>query len=399
MLSHLAWLWARGGPRAGFCLAVLVSLALVVSPETAFAHGGDTTYIVLSPHGSVIDGTANLDLVDAEGILKVSRQDLIAGRRRDVVATYLASHLFLDDGRGPCPLAVDKDSIEVDVGALRVTMKFRGECGQAVERINVGFQIFFDAAVYYLGIVRLDGVKPATQLFTSGHRNGTFVLAPRESPADGPAKIDHGDDASGFSLAGLGSAVRAGVEHIWSGADHLLFLLALLMTAVLERTPEGWAPRAGLRASLLDVAKIVTGFTVTHSITLSLAAFELLHPAPRIIEPAIAASVAIAAFDNVHPFLRGKKWVIASSLGLLHGFGFASGLKELAIPHHSLLETLLGFALGIETGQLLFVLAFVPAAFALRKTGFYRKLAVPFGSWIIVALALVWMVQRALPRD
>src|SRR5208283_467709 len=100
------------------------------------------------------------------------------------------------------------------------------------------------------------------------------------------------------------SAIGSGVVHIWSGADHMLFLLALLMTSVVRRSGDAWVPRASLREALVDVAKIVTGFTLTHSVTLSLAALGLLRPAARVIEPAIAASVAVAAFDNLRPFLR-----------------------------------------------------------------------------------------------
>jgi hypothetical protein len=178
----------------------------------------------------------------------------------------------------------------------------------------------------------------------------------------------------------------------------MLFLLALLMTSVLERTDSGWVPRGHLRPALVDVAKIVTGFTLTHSITLSLAALGLLRPAARLIEPAIAASVAIAALDNLRPLLGGRKWLIASTLGLLHGFGFASALNELALPQEALIVVLVGFAMGVETGQAIFVLGFVPVAFTLRKTRFYQRWIVHGGSLVIALLALVWMVERAAPR-
>jgi hypothetical protein len=193
--------------------------------------------------------------------------------------------------------------------------------------------------------------------------------------------------------------VAIGIAHIWSGADHVLFLLALLMTSVLQRTPAGWAARPSLRASIVDVAKIVTAFTFTHSITLSLAALGLLRPAPRIIEPAIAASVVVAAVDNLRPFLGGRKWVVAGTLGLVHGFGFASALNDLALPKEALLVTLSGFAMGVETGQLIFVAAFVPLAFVLRKTVLYQRWFLRGGSLAIAMIAAVWMVERAAPRQ
>jgi hypothetical protein len=384
----------------GRVAALFVLVGVVLAAPLARAHGGDTTYIVLTPSGATLEGSANFDLVDVEGIVQVPRQDLILGRHRDKVAAYLAKNLTLSDGTGPCPIESSTDTMEFDSN-LRLSFKFVARCAHVVERIDVGFHIFFDAAVYYLGIVRLEGASHETQMFTSGHRTGTFVL-PSAAGAGGAVdtKARAPDAGGSWSLRGLLSSVRAGALHIWSGADHILFLLALLMTSVVVRAPGGWAPRPDLRASLVDVAKIVTGFTVTHSVTLSLAALGLLTPAPRVIEPAIAASVAVAALDNVRPlpFLNGKKWGLASTLGLLHGFGFASGLNELVMPKGSLLETLVGFALGVELGQAIFVSAFVPAAFALRKTTLYRRWVIPGGSTAIAALALVWMVQRALPR-
>jgi hydrogenase/urease accessory protein HupE len=203
-----------------------------------------------------------------------------------------------------------------------------------------------------------------------------------------------GNAAPRWSWRGLTSSITVGIDHVWSGADHMLFLVALLMTSVLRRTDAGWIPRATLRDSIADVVKVVTGFTLSHSITLSLAALGLLRPAARIIEPAIAASVAVAALENLRPFLGGRKWVVASSLGLLHGFGFASALNKVALPRDALVVTLCGFAIGVETGQLIFVSAFVPVAFVLRKTSFYRNWILRGGSLAIASVAIVWMVQR-----
>jgi hypothetical protein len=392
-------------------LAPLLALALLTFSPRLRAHGGDTSYVVLSPRGATIDGSADLDLIDAEGILRVRRADLIEGQQREVVASYLIAHLSLGDGIGPCPIEVSTRSMAFDLARTRFSVPFVARCARVPDRLDVDFAIFFDAGmVYYLGVVRLAGVGQETQLFTNGRRKGTFAIPVAAAASDAGSSAEAnaaaarsqtagpGAAARRWSLEGFISSVRAGIAHIWSGADHMLFLLALLMTAVVARSPAGWVPRAGLRESLVDVAKIVTGFTLTHSVTLSLAALGLLRPAARVIEPAIAASVGVAAVDNLRPFLRGRKWMIASSLGLLHGFGFASALNELALPRQSLLETLFGFAIGIEVGQFLFVLAFVPAAFALRKSAFYERWVLRAGSLGIAILAFAWMVQRLVPR-
>jgi hypothetical protein len=386
---------ARARRTRSALVALSVPLGLVLAlTAPAWGHGGDTSYVTLTPKGDVVDGVVDLDMVDAEGVLRVSRTELMAGRQRDVVMRYVASHLTLSDGSTPCPIDIDPSSFVIELRKIRFSFRFVARCSRAVETLDVTFNIFFDAGMaYYLGLVRLDGPSRETQLFSSLRRQGTFVV-PTAAPPSGVDVSSVEVTPPRWSLRGLSSAMRTGVLHIWSGADHLLFLLALLMTSVETRVSGRWLPRESLRASLVDVAKVVTGFTLTHSVTLSLAALGLLRPEARIIEPAIAASVAVAALDNVHPFLRGRKWVIASSLGLLHGFGFASALHELALPEESLLETLFGFAVGVEIGQFVVVSAFVPVAFSLRRTDFYRRWVIGAGSVAITALALVWMIQR-----
>jgi hypothetical protein len=404
-----------------FWLAAVVFLTVAMQTASSSAHGGDTSYVVLTPNGTSLDGSVSLDLIDAAGVLRVPQTDLAEGRRSEVVADYLVAHLSLFAEKEPCPIEPVRESMAVDPKTGRLVMKFAAHCARAPEQLDVRFTIFFDVmGPSYLGIVSLAGDNPATLMFTKRQTLGALTLARFDGGQSSAPAAPRLDDASGGSSAapvgegprknagsrwswlGLTSAIRIGILHIWSCADHMLFLLALLMTSVLERTGTGpgaaWRPRASLRAALIDVAKIVTGFTVTHSVTLSLAALGLLRPASRVIEPAIAASVAVAALDNLRPFLRGRKWVIASTLGLLHGFGFASALNELALPHEALLVTLCGFAMGVETGQFIFVSAFVPLAFLLRRTRFYERWIVRGGSVAIGLVALVWMVERALPR-
>jgi hypothetical protein len=412
---------ARGTRFFGVAFRLaLVFVAGATLASSAWAHGGDTSYVVLTPRGSTIDGLLNLDLIDAAGVMRVPRAELANGEHRQVVADYLVAHLSLGDGSPPCSIEPAPDSMTVDPKTARLLMKFVARCAQPPARLEVKFTIFFDVmGPSYVGILRLEGRNQATLMFTKSQTVGTLTISPFDSRpvsapvASGlekpslkgssiPATHSQRSTRTQWSWQGFTSAIRIGVLHIWSGADHMLFLLALLMTSVLERTGTGpgaaWRPRQSLRAALADVAKIVTGFTLTHSITLSLAALGWLRPAARIIEPAIAASVALAAFDNLRPFMRGRKWVIASTLGLLHGFGFASALNELALPQEALIVTLFGFAMGVETGQFIFVSAFVPLAFLLRKTPFYQRWIVRGGSLAIAMVALVWMVERAAPR-
>jgi hypothetical protein len=114
----------------------------------------------------------------------------------------------------------------------------------------------------------------------------------------------------------------------------------------------------------------------------------------RWVESAIAASVVLAALNNLYPLFQGKRWMVAFAFGLIHGFGFASVLADLGLPQSALLLALLGFNLGVEAGQLAIVSAFLPLAYAMRRTTFYRRAIFTAGSGLIVLIATVWLVER-----
>ncbi len=158
---------------------------------------------------------------------------------------------------------------------------------------------------------------------------------------------------------GFVSFLRLGVEHILEGWDHLLFLLVLLL-------------RGG---HWLSLAKIVTAFTVAHSITLALAALDIVVLPARLVEAVIALSIAVVAAENL--FLRPvvvRRWLVSFCFGLVHGFGFSSVLRELGLPAHGLLLSLFGFNAGVELGQALVVALALPALALVRKTRWERRL-------------------------
>ena len=150
-----------------------------------------------------------------------------------------------------------------------------------------------------------------------------------------------------------------------------------------------------LKKSLLEVLKVVTAFTLAHSITLSLAVLGFVSLPSRFVESTIAASIIFAALNNIRGGIEKKRWVMAFTFGLIHGFGFASALADLGLPQGALALALVGFNLGVEVGQMAIVTAFVPIAFALRGTVFYRRWFMPIGSVIIAIVALYWFLQRA----
>jgi hypothetical protein len=135
---------------------------------------------------------------------------------------------------------------------------------------------------------------------------------------------------------------------------------------------------------------------VAHSITLSLAALSVVQLPSRLVESTIAFSVVLAALNNVWPLVHGRRWLVAFGFGLIHGFGFASVLADLGLPRDALLLALVGFNVGVELGQLAIIALFLPLAYALRRTWFYRRLIFVGGSAAIALVAAVWLVERVL---
>ena len=188
--------------------------------------------------------------------------------------------------------------------------------------------------------------------------------------------------------------LHQGLWHIWLGFDHVAFLIALLLPSVLVRTGGGWTVADDDRRVFAEVLRVVTAFTVAHSVTLVLATLGLITLPGSIVEPAIALSVLWAAAVNLRPMPWVHGWPAAFAFGLLHGFGFAGALRELELPSRHLGWALLAFNVGVELGQVAIVAVFVPAAFASRERAWYQTRVLPYGSLMIAGLAVVWLGQR-----
>ena len=236
------------------------------------------------------------------------------------------------------------------------------------------------ASSFWLGLLRVD---------LPGNQSSVIF-----SPGRPEALVGSGE---GGVLAVFKRYVVEGVWHIWIGIDHVLFLLSLLLLAPLvpaRRKVTQWRGETQIRPAVLDVLAVVTAFTVAHSITLGLSVLELLKPPADLIEPAIALSVVAAAVNNLLGRSSLKRWRLAFVFGLIHGFGFANVLLDLGLPGHQLALALAGFNIGVELGQIAIVLVFIPLAWLLRNTLFYRWGVVVAGSAAIALLGLAWTLQR-----
>lgn len=172
--------------------------------------------------------------------------------------------------------------------------------------------------------------------------------------------------------------LRLGVLHIFTGYDHILFLVGLLLAV----------------GGMVDVLKIVTSFTVAHSLTMSLAVLGVVQVPSRLVETGIAVSIAYVAVENLLRRHAGRRWLVSLGFGLVHGFGFANVLAEMHLPRAGLASSLVAFNTGVEIGQLAIVLAFLPALRLLRRTVAYPQV-VSCTSALLLAAGLFWAWQRA----
>ncbi|HVZ74400.1 MAG TPA: HupE/UreJ family protein [Polyangia bacterium] len=188
----------------------------------------------------------------------------------------------------------------------------------------------------------------------------------------------------GASAAGLAwSMVKLGVEHILTGYDHLVFLVGLILVG----------------GTLRSLVGVITAFTVAHSITLALAALGVFAPSPRLVEPAIALSIAYVGVENLFVEDASRRWRITFPFGLIHGFGFASALRAIALPHAQIPVALVSFNVGVEIGQLGVLAIALPLTTAARRSPMFGARGVKLASVAIAVAGLVLFVARLVSKS
>ena len=370
--------------RSASGIFLTLFMLLCGRPGTAGAHTQSNAYLMLRTTSSGLAGEWHLALRDLEDAVGLDANDdgvITWGElssRKDAVCAYALARLHLQvEGRPVSPVIRDLLVDNHSDGAYAV-VRFDVAGPGRPAAVDLQYQAFFDIDPRHRGLLRLEHAgQTRVAVFSPETPNQHFDLGtPLRTPF--------------FTFVG------EGVWHIWSGYDHILFLLALLLPGVLKRRDGGWEPVPAARPAFLNILKIVTAFTVAHSITLSLATLGVVHLPVRLVESGIAASVVLAAFNNVVPFFAERGWLVAFGFGLLHGFGFANALADLGLQTGQMAATLLGFNLGVELGQLTIVAVFMPLELSVRHLLFYRRFVLQAGSVAIMLVAGTWLAERVL---
>jgi hydrogenase/urease accessory protein HupE len=274
----------------------------------------------------------------------------ITGLLGDVV------HVLSGDRR--CP--ANRRAIARDPDPDRVRVHLGFDCDGPVGDVGIHVYVFNEFGPEHSVLARI----------SRAGRTREFVF--------GPAHTDFRSDREGASaIARLATFLILGVEHIFTGYDHILFIVGLLVI---------WR-------GTVNILKVVTAFTLAHSITLILATFSVVNLPSRLVESVIALSIAYVGIENIFVKNIERRWRLAFLFGLVHGFGFASVLAEMGLPSEGLVLSLLSFNVGVEVGQLAIVLVLYPLVYYANQRA-YGNLLVKGSSLAIALMGVFWFVQR-----
>jgi hypothetical protein len=369
--------------KARALLSLMATLLLLWS-SVAHADKFSDSYLSLKVDKNLVFGQWDIALKDLDAAVGLDENgngeitwSEVQAKEKEIDAYALSRLALLSDGV-VCPSKVVAQLVDQHSDGGYAVLRFTASCPAPVKALVVRYHLLFDIDPQHKGLLKLE----------SDGSTSTAVFSPdRTEQTLKTTKLGRFGQFREYLIVGIG--------HIWAGFDHLLFLFSLLLPAVLTLVGTRWQPTATFRVSLVDVLKIVTAFTVAHSITLTLATLQIVSLPSRWVESGIAATVVIAALNNIYPVVQGRRWVAAFAFGLIHGFGFASVLTDLGLPKASLVIALVGFNVGVEIGQLAVVAMFLPIAYGLRRTWLYQKMIFTAGSLLIVLIATIWFVERA----
>lgn len=384
-MNHGSFMKRRRSGAVGLLVLVLAFVAQGVFAPDADAHQQDQSYLYLDV-GERLFARVQMSFTDIEDVLGLplmserrQANDYIA-ESEQLLIDYALEHTQLSDADGVWELT--------PTGVRRV--------GRHVE---VAFDV--DHAVDFTTFTaRFDPFlqeiedRDALLIVASDLRRG--IVDNEQShlvrfTASTPVQdVDLGDPIRWKNFT---SGVELGIDHIRTGPDHILFIVALVLPAVLVYR-DGWRPAPRFVSSLWRTTKLMTMFTLAHSVTFSLAGLGIVpQPSGKLVESVIALSIVATALHNIQPVFREREWLIAFVFGLFHGFGFASLVGELEVDRTTELLSLLGRNVGIEIGQLYVVALAFPALFLLRRFHLYRHFLV-ICSLLLAAVGLLWTYER-----
>jgi hypothetical protein len=358
-------------------LAALVTAAIGLGvAQPTFAHESSLAYLSLDVDGGRVAGRWDIalrDLEDAVGMDSNGDGALTWGEfeaHRDAVLALAQSRLRIAADGTPCATRLGNTALERRGDATFAVLEVDADCAANAAGITVDYTFLFDIDATHRALLELSAAGRATSAVLSREQPSSTTDIATLSPWDGFVRF-----------------AAEGVNHIWHGYDHLVFLALLLLPAVLRPV------RARTDETIKRVIGVVTAFTLAHSLTLALATYGVVSVSARGVEAVIAASIVVAALLNLVPRAPLMGAPLAFGFGLVHGLGFATALAGLG---GNRLMSLAGFNLGVELGQLALVAVAVPLLFALRRSEPLRLRALTALSLACAGVGSMWLAQRLI---
>ena len=366
----------------GIMLMVFLSLVSF----SVMAHKPSDSYLALNVEGKHVQGQWDIALRDLDYAMGLDTNDdgnitwSELRERKEAVYAYALNRLAITADKKNCPLKPADILVDKHSDGHYAVLNFQAACLADVHQLSIAYRLFFDIDAQHRGLLKLTrNERTDTAIFSPDRKQVEFALNSVRKP-----------------WQELLNFAYEGVWHIWMGYDHILFLLSLLLPAALVRENSGWRPKQRFSQAFWDVLAVVTAFTLAHSITLSLAVLGYISLPTRWVESAIAASVVIAALNNIYPIFVHRRTWFAFSFGLIHGMGIASVLLDMGLPDGQRVLSLLGFNLGVEVGQLAIVSIALPLITLFSQYRYYPELVMKLGSACIAIVALFWLAERSL---
>ncbi|UJF23501.1 HupE/UreJ family protein [Shewanella sp. OMA3-2] len=363
-------------------MKVCVILLAILSSYGSMAHQMSTSYlsIKIDAQGQV-QGTWQLRLFDLSQLIDIDNNQDGQLTWQEIQINKLATSQYLQSAlqisrEQTCGLIFDVDQqIDQHFNEGYLVTSFSGQC-HSMGALKIDYQAMFEIDTDHKSIVTIEAPEHQyTRVISNDNR--TLLINLAESQIS-DTFVEY---------------VYQGIIHIWKGTDHILFLLALLLTCVLSREQKQWQGIKSKIQIVKQTAWIVTAFTLAHSITLTTTAMGVINFSSHWIELGIALSVLLAALNNVWPVVLRLGW-ITFAFGLLHGMGFAGVLGELGLPENQKVFTILAFNLGVEVGQLAILMLVLPLLMLVRHTLWYKKWGMQLGSIMIALMAIQWSIER-----
>lgn len=357
----------------------LLLLALLFQSSPALAHKASDSFIYLDTDaGELRIDVALRDLailvpLDQDRDRKVTGREVRS--QRPAITRAVEEGLEVSAKAGACSLRGLEWGLSRHSDGRYIAARYRIDCPEGDTPEQLRYSLLFEQDSLHRGLVRISSHSGATLAVLSPERNTLPLIS-----------------ASSRPLETFSAFLVEGVIHLWIGLDHILFLLVLILPVSLMAANTG---ETSVKPRILRLAGIVTAFTVAHSITLALAALELVTLPIAWVETVIALSIALAAVNVIWPLLGRKTWKLAFAFGLIHGFGFASVLGDLTSGVSDMALALAGFNLGVELGQLGLLLLGFPVLYLLSQWRLYQRAIVPVMLLAVVGTSLFWAAERA----